>query len=93
MVDAKLRTHEPILLFGANDIAEKIADTALKKGMVVTIVDSYKSGQICFGQRVKPLNTVNVNAAMICVLCTFSHQNAMKSRLEELNFAGQIIEM
>lgn len=93
LADIKSTENPRVVLFGANDIAEKCIDALGCDASQITVVDNQKAGAECLGLPVTAVSQSAVSGTDVCVLCTLSHQNAMRLQLSGLGYRGRIIEV
>ena len=84
---------EDLYIFGANDIAERVVDTSLARGVRPVVVDSYKAGKMCKGIVVRELDCDDLKPTSTVVICSLGHQDAMQALLKKRGFQGRVLRV
>jgi glycosyltransferase involved in cell wall biosynthesis len=93
IVDADIQQCTEVILFGANDISEKIIDFLASIRIIPLVIDNNKVGLECHGCEIKRVDVHHLSTDSLCVLCTFSHQQSMKDCLSHQGYRGRVLEI
>jgi glycosyltransferase involved in cell wall biosynthesis len=82
---------ERTVLFGYNDICDKLMKDSLDKQTIIAILDQNRAGEYCMQVPVINIKTIDICDIDMVIICSLSHGKVMTSELKKLGFEGIVI--
>jgi glycosyltransferase involved in cell wall biosynthesis len=82
---------ERTVLFGYNDICDKLMKDSLDKQTIIAILDQNRAGEYCMQVPVINIKSIDICDIDMVIICSLSHGKVMTSELKKLGFEGIVI--